>query len=133
MHREFVFPYTKQALQWYEDRGFRTVLYFSGNLMPLLADLDTLPFTAISFEEERKNYGIDLATVRRALPAKVLFGNVDAAFVEKASDDEVVAEVRRQIAVAGEDDRYVLSVGSPFTPGTSLSRVKLFCESTQEL
>jgi hypothetical protein len=133
MYREFAFPYTKQALQFYEDQGFRTVLYFSGNLMPLLDDLNALPFTAISFEEDRKNYGIDLAAVRRALPGKVLFGNVDAPFVEKATDDEVMAEVRRQIEVAGREGRYVLSVGSPFTPGTSLERVRFFCESTQRL
>jgi len=133
MHLEFAHAYTRPALQFFEDRGFRTVLYFSGNLMPLLPHLNALPFTAISFEENRKDYGIDLAEVRRALPDKVLFGNVDAAWLAFATDDEVMAEVRRQLAVAGRDGRYVLSVGSPFTPETSLSRVRFFCESTQRL
>ncbi len=133
MYREFAFPYAKQALQFYEDMGFRTVLYFSGNLMPLLPYLNKLPFTALCFEENRKDYGIDLTQVRRALPEKILFGNVDAAWLEKASDQEVLAEVRRQIAVTGANGRFVLSVGSPFTPGTSLDRVRLFCESTQRL
>jgi hypothetical protein len=132
MYREFVFPYTEQTLQFYEDRGLRTVLYFSGNLMPLLHDLKQLPFTALSFEEDRKNYGIDLAEVRRVMgPDRVLFGNVDAHFLEKASDDEVLAEVRRQIEVGGADGSFVLSVGSPMTPDTTLDRVRLFCESTQ--
>jgi len=106
------------------------VLYFSGNLMPLLPRLNELPFTAIAFEEDRKNYGIGLAAVRRALPDKVLFGNVDAAWLERATDREVLDEVKRQIDVAGPD-RFVLSVGSPFTPGTSLDRVRFFCESTR--
>jgi uroporphyrinogen decarboxylase len=132
MYDEFVFPYTRDTLQFYEDQGFRTVLYFSGNLMPLLERLRELPFTALSFEEDRKNYGIDLAEVRRVMGAdRVLFGNVDAHFLEKASDEEVLSEVRRQIDVAGSDGSFVLSVGSPITPGTPLDRVRLFCESTR--
>ncbi len=133
MYLEFAHAYTKPHLQFLEDRGFRTVLYFSGNLMPLLPYLNELPFTALAFEENRKNYGIDLAEVRRALPGTVLFGNVDAAWLERATNGEVMAEVRRQIAIAGRDGKYVLSVGSPFTPGTSLERVRFFCESTQQL
>jgi hypothetical protein len=133
MYREFVFPYTKQELAFYEAGGFRTVLYFSGNLMPLLNDLEQLPFTALAFEEDRKNYGIDLAQVRRAMgPDRVLFGNVDAPFIEHASDEDLLAEVRRQIDTAGPD-RFVLSAGSPFTPDTSLERVRLFCRSTRLL
>ena len=132
MYLEFSFPYTKRTLQFFEDLGFRTVLYFSGNLMPLLHHLKKLPFTALVFEEDRKNYGIDLAEVRRAMgPDRVLYGNVDVHFLENASDDEVLAEVRRQIDVAGSDGNFVLSVGSPITPDTSLDRVRLFCESTQ--
>jgi len=132
MYREFSFPYTRRLLQHYEDLGFRTVLYFSGNPMPILNHLEQLPFTAIIFEEDRKNYGIDLAEIRRVMgPDRILFGNVDAYFLEKASDHEVLAETRRQIDIAGTDGNFVLSVGSPFTPGTSLERVRLFCQSTR--
>ena len=134
MHQEFVFPYTKQTIEFYEQRGFRTVLYFSGNLMPFLGCLKELPWTALSFEENRKNYGIDLAEVRRVMgPDRVLFGNLDAMFVEKATDDELLNEVRRQISAAGKDSNFVVSLGSPFTPGTTLQRVRLVCESTRRL
>jgi len=132
MYREFSFPYVEEMLKFYEDRGFRTVLYFSGNLMPLLEDLKRLPFTALSFEEDRKGYGIDLAEVRRGLgPDRVLFGNLDAHFVEKAADDALLAEVRRQVQVAGADGNFVVSLGSPFTPDTAVARVRLVCESTR--
>ena len=132
MYREFAFPYTRETLQYYEGLGFRTVLYFSGNLMPVLEDLKRLPFTALSFEEDRKGYGIDLAEVRRVLgPDRVLFGNLDALFVEKATDEELLAEVRRQSQVAGADGNFVVSLGSPFTPDTALDRVRLVCESTR--
>jgi hypothetical protein len=134
MYREFVFPYTKRTLEFYESRGFRTVFYFSGDLMPLLEDLKQLPWTALSFEEDRKEYGIDLAEVRQAMgPDRVLYGNVDAPFIEKADDEELLREVERQIDVAGKGGRFVLSPGSPFTPDTRLDRVRFFCESTQRI
>lgn len=133
MYLEFVFAYDKPALQFYEDMGFRTMLYFSGNLMPFLKYLRELPFTALCFEEDRKNYGIDLAEVRRVIgPDKVLFGNLDALFVERASDEELLDEVRRQINVAGRHN-FILSLGSPLTPGTSLERVRLVTESTRRI
>jgi len=132
MYLEFCFPYTKRMLEFYEGRGFRTVLYFSGNLMPLLEHLRELPFTALSFEEDRKGYGIDLGEVRRVMgPERVLFGNIDAPLVESASDGELLAEVRRQLSVGGARGNFVVSIGSPFTPRTSLERVRLFCESTR--
>jgi len=133
MYREFAFQYDESALQFYEDMGFRTMLYFSGNLMPFLKYLKELPFTALCFEEDRKNYGIDLAEVRRVVgPDKVLFGNLDALFVEKASDGELLAEVKRQINVAGRHN-FILSLGSPLTPGTTLERVRLVTESTRRI
>jgi hypothetical protein len=131
MYQEFAFQYDEPALQCYEDMGFRTMLYFSGNLMPFLKYLKELPFTALCFEEDRKNYGIDLAEVRRVIgPDKVLFGNLDAMFVETASDDEVLAEVNRQINVAGRGN-FILSLGSPLTPRTTLERVRLVTEWTR--
>jgi len=133
MYQEFAFQYDKPALQFYEDMGFRTMLYFSGNLMPFLKYLKELPFTALCFEEDRKNYGIDLGEVRRIIgPDKVLFGNLDAPFVENASDDELLAEVRRQIDVAGTHN-FILSLGSPLTPRTTLDRVRLVTESTRRI
>jgi len=133
MYQEFSFEYDKPALQFYEDMGFRTVLYFSGNLMPFLKYLKELPFTALCCEEDRKNYGIDLAEVRRVIgPDKVLFGNLDALFVQNASDGELLAEVKRQINVAGPHN-FILSLGSPLTPGTTLERVRLVTESTRRI
>lgn len=133
MYEEFGLQYDEPTLRFYEDAGFRTMLYFSGNLMPLLDRLKRLPFTALAFEEDRKGYGIDLAQVRRALgPDRVIFGNMDALFVERATDEELLAEVRRQISAAGRHN-FILSLGSPLTPRTSLERVRLVTESTRRI
>jgi uroporphyrinogen-III decarboxylase len=91
-----------------------------------------LPFDALAFEEDRKGYGIDLAKVRRIVGSdRVLFGNIDALFLETASDRELLLEVRRQIAVGGPADRFVVSTGSPLTPRTTRERLRFFVESTR--
>lgn len=132
MYREFSLPYAKRALEFYRDQGFFTIYYFTGNLMPLLGDLRELPFDALAFEEDRKGYGIDLAKVRRIVGSdRVLFGNIDALFLETASDRELLLEVRRQIAVGGPADRFVVSTGSPLTPRTTRERLRFFVESTR--
>ncbi len=131
MYQDFSQQFTVPSLELWEGLGYRTMLYFSGNLMPLLPYLRELPFTALCCEEDRKGYGIDLGKVRRALgPDRVLFGNLDASFVEQASDEEVLAEVRRQISVAGSRN-FILSLGSPLTPRTTLERVRLVTEATR--
>jgi uroporphyrinogen-III decarboxylase len=130
MYQQFSFQYDKLALEMYEHLGYRTMLYFSGNLMPFLKYLKELPFTALAFEEDRKNYGIDLAEIRRIIgPDKILFGNLDASFVETCTEEELLTEVRRQINVAGRGN-FILSLGSPLTPRTSLDRVRFITEAT---
>ena len=71
--------------------------------------------------------------MRRVIgPDKVLFGNLDALFVQNASDDEVLAAVRRQINIAGRHN-FILSLGSPLTPATTLERIRLVTESTRRV
>jgi uroporphyrinogen-III decarboxylase len=71
--------------------------------------------------------------VRRAVgPDKVLFGNLDALFVQNASDEDLLSEVKRQINVGGPRN-FILSLGSPMTPGTTLERVRLVTESTRRI
>jgi hypothetical protein len=134
LYRRFVWPYARRTLRFLERQGFRTVYYVCGNVMPLLGEIAELPFTAFALEEDKKEYGLDLAEVRRRLgDDRVLFGNVDALLIERAADEVLIAEVRRQIEVAGRRGGFVLSNGSPFTPATSLERIRFFVESTQRL
>jgi len=98
----------------------------------LASELHELLFTALAFEENRKDYGLELAEAQRALPDKVIFRNVDATRLERASHDDVMREVSRQVSVAGPE-KFILLVGSLFTPSTSLGWVRFFCESTQRL
>ena len=51
--------------------------------------------------------------------------------VVEGRPEDILAEVRRQIDVAGQSGRFVVSIGEPLPQGTSPERVRFFCDSTR--
>jgi uroporphyrinogen-III decarboxylase len=63
-----------------------------------------------------------------------LLGNLDAmGLLEHGSEQDLRAELRRQ-ARAGRRNgsRFIFSLGSPVTPGTSMARVRLYTDLAHE-
>jgi hypothetical protein len=126
---EFVAPVVKQALDFYHERGFRVVYYPMGNATPHLGPMRELDWDALSLEESRRDYVIDIGEVRRVMgPDRVLFGNVATDLIEHGTREQLIGEARRQIRSAAEHGNFILSCGTPIAPGTPAERVRLFCE-----
>jgi uroporphyrinogen-III decarboxylase len=86
-------------------------------------------------EESKKDFRIDIAEASEALgPDVCLFGNLDAiGLLEHGSDDDLRREVQRQMDVGRRRrGRFVLSIGSPVTPGTSVQRVRRYAALAHE-
>ncbi|MDH5713123.1 MAG: uroporphyrinogen decarboxylase family protein, partial [Candidatus Bathyarchaeota archaeon] len=93
--------------------------------------LDMKP-DGIHLEESKKGFDSDVAwqasvlKTRRLQDEITLFGNVDAInVVQEGTSEELEREIKRQIDV-GRDEyggRFVMDVGSPITPETSLERL----------
>ena len=125
----FVMPVVQQALDFWHARGFWVVYYPMGNATPHLEPMRDLDWDALSLEESRKGYTIDIGEVRRTMgPDRLLFGNVATILIEQGGRDALIAEARRQIAAVAGNGRFILSCGTPIIPGTPADRVKLFCE-----
>jgi uroporphyrinogen-III decarboxylase len=64
-----------------------------------------------------------------------VLGNLDAIhLLAEASEEELRAEIARQIEVGRRNrSRFVMSTGSPITPDTPVSRVRLYCDLVHEL
>jgi len=130
LYRDLVAPYTARGIEFLNDLGFKTGLLHGGSALPMLDILAELPCHAIMVEEGRNGYSNDIGEVRRIVgPDRPLYGNVDISLLETASDEDVLAEVRRQVDHAGRDAPFVVSTGSPLTRATTPERVRLFCES----
>jgi uroporphyrinogen-III decarboxylase len=103
-----------------------------GNIHGVLDQIAAYPFDALAIEEGRKDYDLDVGEIRRRLgDERVLFGNVSCMQVVEGRPEEILAEVRRQIAVAGRSGRFVVSIGEPLPQGTPAERVRFFCDSTR--
>lgn len=86
---------------------------------------------ALHFEEGKKGFAIDIARVAEAVDGRcVLFGNLDAIGVlQDGTETELAAEVQRQVKAGRRNhNRFVMSVGSPITPGTPPDRVRLYTD-----
>jgi|GEM_PF-2235234 len=125
----FVAPVVKVALDFYHERGFRVVYYPMGNATPHLEPMRDLDWDALSLEESRRNYTIDIKHVREVMgPDRVLFGNVPTDMIEHGTKEDLLKEARYQIEQAAEHGNFILSCGTPIAPGTPAERVKFFCE-----
>ncbi len=93
--------------------------------------LDMKP-DGIHLEESKKGFDTDLSWQADVLKAQgfqkeiTLFGNVDSVnIVQEGTKEELEREVKRQINIGREEyyGRFIMDVGSPITPETSLERL----------
>ena len=65
----------------------------------------------------------------------MVLGNLDAInLLPKATEGELAAEITRQVAAGRRNgSRFIMSIGSPVTPGTPVSRVRRYCDLTHEI
>ena len=113
-----------------------SIYYFCGNPTKKWALLLNTGADALSLEESKKGFVIDIDEVVERIDGRmILLGNLDAInLLEKASEDELRAEIARQIAAGRRNSsRFIMSLGSPVTPNTPASRVRLYCDLVHEL
>jgi len=127
MYERFARPYEERLVEGIRSLGLKAILYFCGDVMPRLPALKEMPLDALMVEESKKGFEIDIGQVREAVgPELCLLGNIDVYEVlEKGSEEELEAEVARQVRSAGAQGRFIVGVGSPVTLVTPSERVDL--------
>lgn len=116
--------------------GMKSIYYFCGDPMGKWEQLLAVGADALSLEESKKGFSIDIEdVVERVRGRCVVLGNLDAIhLLETGSEDALRAEIARQIAAGRRNgSRFIMSIGSPVTPGTSVRRVRLYCDLVHEL
>ncbi len=133
---EFVYPTTKELVKQCQMLGMKAMLYLAGNAIPRLPRLIEIGLDALAVEESRKNFVVDIAEVRAKVGDNLcLFGNIDAyGILEIGSDEKLKAEIARQLRDGSTPNgAFVMSPGSPITPGTTRARVRDFIHQAREL
>lgn len=113
--------------------GMKSIYYYCGNPAGKWESILDVGADALSFEESKKGFDTDIETIMDKVAGRcVVLGNLDSIGVlQDAAEGELATEINRQVA-AGQSNasRFVMSLGSPVTPGTPVSKVRQYCDLT---
>lgn len=86
---------------------------------------------ALAFEESKKGFSIELMNIAEQLNGKrVLLGNLDSInILQEGTQKQLKEAIEQQLTIGKRNKhRFIMSLGSPVTPQTSVERVALYCE-----
>ncbi|MBI3947065.1 MAG: hypothetical protein HY321_14160 [Armatimonadetes bacterium] len=132
--RRFALPYVARVIAEIEGLGMRAVYYFCGDVTGRLEDLVSARPSALSLEESKKGFRIELAEVAEVVRGRcALLGNLDAIhLLERGGDEALRQAVAAQAEVGRRWPRFAFSLGSPVTALTPVSRVCRFIDLARE-
>jgi uroporphyrinogen-III decarboxylase len=129
-------PLLKRLCGEIRSAGMKSIYYYCGNPAGKWDEILSIGADAISLEESKKGFVVDIdEAVERVGGRAVVFGNLNAIdLLPNGTDDDLVAEIKRQIAAGRRNgSRFVMSIGSPVTPATPVSRVRRYCDLVHEI
>ncbi len=129
-------PYVCSLTEVIRSAGMKSIYYFCGDPAGKWEHLIDTGADALSLEESKKGFRIDIEEIVEKVKGRcTVLGNLDAInLLPNASEDELRAEIARQITAGRKNNsRFIMSIGSPVTPGTSVERVHLYCNLVHEL
>lgn len=136
LFRRINVPILRGCVETIRAEGMKSIYYYCGDPWNRLdAILDVGP-DAFHFEESKKGFKIDIEDLAQAIGKRgAVFGNLDAVGVLQEGSEAVLrAEIDRQLRAGRKHgNRFVMSTGSPITPGTPVSRVLQYTNIVREL
>jgi uroporphyrinogen-III decarboxylase len=125
VYSRLVFPAQKFFYEKIRTLGMEPIVYFCGDVRPLIPYINELDVTALLIEEGKKNFTLDVKEIRRKLASRItLFGNLDSVHTLLfGSAEDVRRETIRQLEAARLGP-FVMANGSPIAPGTSKENLK---------
>ncbi len=133
--QRFHAPRVKEIVARITAAGMNSVYYFCGDPWDRLEDILGTGADAVSFEESKKGFQIDIEDLVGAVGGRaVVLGNLDAVgILEAGSPGDLRREVARQLAAGRRNGSFIASLGSPVTPATPVERVRQFTDWVREL
>ena len=78
--------------------GLFPIVYFTGDINPILEDLAEINISGLMVEESKKNFHLDVARIKEMIGDRVcIFGNLDAIYLlHDGTPEDVEKEVLKQ-------------------------------------
>ncbi len=129
-------PFLCRLVEAIRDEGLKSIHMFGGDPAGKWGYLTSTGADALSLEESKKEFVIDIDDVVEKTQGRcVVLGNLDAiGLLANGTEEQLRAEITRQIAAGRRNkSRFIMSIGSPVTPGTPAEKVRLYCDLVREL
>lgn len=130
MYERFCLPYMKAMVEEIHRLRHKAILIYFGGISDRLHQIADIGADGLIMEASMKGFVNDVDVAAETIGDRVtLFGNINPYdHLERMSDAELEAEMRRQARAGRKARGFVMSTGSPITPGTPLARVRKFIE-----
>jgi hypothetical protein len=128
-------PFVSELIDEIRSLGLKSIYYYCGNPAGKWDLLLASGADALAFEESKKGFVLDIENIARKVHGtRTILGNLDAINLLPSADEQALrAEIQKQISAARENgNRFILSLGSPVTPGTPVERVQLYLRLGRE-
>lgn len=132
-YERFCLPTMKEMVREIHAVGHKAISIYYGGVADRLEEIASIGADGLLVETSMKGYTNDLSDIASKIGDRVtLFGNIDPIGVlQDGTDEELEAEIKRQVAAGRNARGFVVSPASPITPGTPLTRVRRFIELAQ--
>jgi hypothetical protein len=128
-------PVMRRIVEAIRVAGMKSMYYYCGDPASRWDLILSIGADAIALEESKKNFTIDIDVVVDRVGGRcAVLGNLDAVGILQDADEAGLRrEIHRQIAAGRRNGgRFIMSLGSPVTPGTQAERVRRYCELVRE-
>lgn len=133
-YREIIFNAQKMFFEKAVKLGLSMIVYYCGDVMPIIEDIKKLGVPAIMVEESKKTCRLDIGELYAALEGSmILFGNVDGVgTLLMGTPVDIKRETEKQLRAAKGGRRYFVSAtGSPIAFNTPPENLKMFIETSK--
>ncbi len=130
MYERFCLPYVRVMVEEVHRLGHKAILIYFGGVMDRLEQIAASGADGLLYEASMKGYVNDTAEIARRIGDRMtLFSNIDpVAVLQNGSEEELAAEIQRQVQAGARARGFVISTASPITPATRLPRVQRFLQ-----
>ena len=129
-------PSLRLLIKKIHDCGMKSIYFYCGDPRGRLDLLISSGADAIALEDSKKGFICDMDKIAEIVDGRcTLLGNLDAiALLQNGTDAELRKGIELQLCAGRKNkDRFIMCIGSPVTPATSVDRVRQYCDITKSL
>jgi MtaA/CmuA family methyltransferase len=136
-YREFIAPYHKELVEHFKARKVGLTTHICGTTYPIYEDLIRCGFSTISFDlDQQADPALHVDQLARFMEVAhgraVAIGNVDATLFERATREQIEAEVRRCVDTAARHSGFILSTSCEIPPRSRPEIVQWFMDAARD-